>query len=56
MWIIEISIDIVTSFLVHWLLYKSCMDRSETGSFVQVYEDIAASQDQHHGLSNIWEE
>lgn len=36
MWITEIAIDIVASLLVHWLLYKSCMDRSETGSCVQV--------------------
>lgn len=49
MWIIVIAIDIVTSLLFHWLLYKSCMDISETGSYVQVKEDIALSQDQHRG-------
>ncbi len=54
MWVIEIAIDILTSLLIHWLLYKSGMDRSETGSYVQVQEAMAASQDQHLGPSNVW--
>lgn len=31
------------------------MDRSETGSFVQIEEDIAIWHDKHSKLSNIWE-
>lgn len=49
--IIEISIDIETFF--HWLLYTFCMDRSETGSFVQVEKDIAIWHDKHSELSKV---
>lgn len=45
----------MTSLLFHWLLYRSGKDRIETERQVQAKEDVALTQDQHSGPSDIWE-